>query len=122
MGDAPSSAALAEAEAYLASSAQRTSVAIAALAHVAPRVAELMAARDASEVRVSAAQADAAAALKDFKLVASRMVQDREATVLGLKRQLAAAQGVGVAVDTGCGGGAATAGSSNGSGSGTAVV
>lgn len=87
--------ALTEAEAYLTSSAQRTAVAVAALSHVAPRVAELQQRSDASDARLATAQADAAASLKDFKVVAARMVQDREAAVSSLRKQLAAVQAPG---------------------------
>lgn len=81
---------LAAAEAFLAAAAPADARAHATLAALGERVASLCAARDAAEGALDAKRRASAGALRDVKLVAARMVQDREAAISALKRANAA--------------------------------
>ena len=88
---------LSRAEAHVSSITASHLHALSQVDALGVRVVELSAARDAADASRDAATAalDAkrnasANAMRDVKLVAARMVQDREAQILSLKRELAA--------------------------------
>lgn len=80
---------LLDAENYLSATAPAHARALAHVAALGARVSELSAARNDADAALEAKRRSSAAALRDVKLVAARMVQEREASIIGLKRQLA---------------------------------
>lgn len=107
MGVPPSFDALTCAEAYISEGSSAHARALSLCDSFGARVAELSVARDAAEAAsdkataaLDAKRGAAAQALRDVKLVAARMVQDREAHITALKRSLADAQQRLVSLDT----------------------
>jgi hypothetical protein len=99
--------ALACAEAYIAEGSAAHARALSICDSFGARVAELSAARDAAEAAsdkataaLDAKRGAAAQAMRDVKLVAARMVQDREAHITALKRSLMAAESRLVSLDS----------------------
>ncbi len=76
------------AEAFVSESAPAHARAMENAAALGARIVELSAARRDADAALEAKRRSSAAALRDVKLVAARMVQERESTILSLKRQL----------------------------------
>ena len=76
------------AESFVAQATPAHARAMENTAALGSRIVELSAARRDADAALEAKRRSSAAALRDVKLVAARMVQERESTILSLKRQL----------------------------------